>query len=91
MKYFYIYLTAINILSVIVTVYDKNAAVRGARRVRERNLFLLSVLGGSPAMYLTMLVINHKTRKLKFMLGIPLIALIQLAIFLVLRYGLRMV
>ena len=32
-----------------------------------------------PVMLLTMLVIRHKTRKPKFMVGIPLILLLQVA------------
>lgn len=92
MKYFYLYLIVINLIAVIVTVHDKNAAMRGARRVSERTLFILSALGGSPAMYLTMLFISHKTRKTRFMLGIPLIFAVQLAAtLLVLHYAFEII
>lgn len=91
MKYFTIYLVIVNILAVIITCYDKRAAKVGRRRIRERTLLLISALGGAPAMYLTMLVISHKTRKPKFMLGIPLIFIAELTIvFVVLRYGFQM-
>lgn len=90
MKFLYIYLIIINLIAIIVTVHDKVAAVRGNWRVKERTLLLLAALGGSPAMLLTMLLIRHKTRKAKFMVGIPLIIVIQLVIaFLVLHYGFR--
>ena len=90
MKYLFIYLIIISIIAVIVTIHDKYAAVKGRWRVKENTLLLISALGGAPAMYLTMLLIRHKTRKLKFMLGIPLILIAELAIlFLVLRYGYR--
>lgn len=75
-----VYVLFINVLSVIVCVYDKNAARRKKRRIRERTLFLLCFLGGSPAMYLTMLAIRHKTKHKSFMIGIPLIMLLQIAI-----------
>ncbi|MBQ3284058.1 MAG: DUF1294 domain-containing protein [Ruminococcus sp.] len=89
MKFLYIYLIIINLIAVIVTVHDKRAAVRGSWRVKERTLLLIAALGGSPAMLLTMLLIRHKTRKAKFMVGIPLIIVLQLVIvFLVLHYGL---
>ena len=72
------YLIAISLISVIVCIYDKIAAKHNPRhRTRERTLLLLSAMGGSVAMLLTMLLIRHKTRHVKFMLGIPLIILIQ--------------
>ena len=88
MKYFIIYFVIINIIALIVTVHDKNAATRGSWRVKERTLMLISALGGAPVMYLTMLTIHHKTRKPLFMVGIPLIFVAECAIaFLVLRYS----
>ena len=74
------YLLIISIVSVCVTVYDKWAAKkRPKERTRESTLILLSVLGGSIAMLFTMLTIRHKTKHLKFMLGIPLIIAAQVA------------
>jgi uncharacterized membrane protein YsdA (DUF1294 family) len=75
------YLALISLVSVIVCIYDKIAAKHNPRhRTRERTLLLLSALGGSVAMLLTMLLIRHKTRHVKFMLGIPVIMAIQGAI-----------
>lgn len=75
------YLAVISVASVIVTVCDKIAAKKIPRhRTREATLLILSALGGSVLMFLTMLLIRHKTKHVKFMLGIPLIILIQLAI-----------
>ena len=86
MRFFYIYLVVINIIAVIVTVHDKNAAQRGAWRVKERTLMLISALGGAPAMYVTMLTIHHKTRKPLFMIGIPIIFIIELILFFVVKH-----
>ena len=87
MKYFYLYLILVNIFAVFLTVHDKNAAVKHRWRVKEATLLLAAALGGAPAMYLTMLVISHKTRKAKFMVGIPVIFFIELAgVLLVLHY-----
>ncbi len=86
MRYFYIYLVVINIIAVIVTVHDKFAAQRGAWRVKERTLMLISALGGAPAMYLTMLTIHHKTRKPLFMIGIPVIFIIELILFFAVKH-----
>ena len=75
------YLALISLISVIVTVYDKWAAKRRpSGRIRESSLIALSVVGGSAAMLLTMLIIRHKTRHPKFMIGIPLILIIQVAL-----------
>lgn len=82
-----IYLLLINLISVIVTIYDKHCAVKKRWRVRESTLLLLSFFGGSIGMYFTMLFIRHKTRHLKFMLGIPIILIFQIVIaFLIWRY-----
>lgn len=74
-----IYLGVISLISVIVCVADKSRAKKGKWRVRESTLFLLSALGGSLAMYITMLAIRHKTLHKRFMIGIPLIIIIQTA------------
>lgn len=82
-----IYLILINFIAVIVTIHDKRCAVKRRWRVKESTLLLLSVFGGGICMYITMLLIRHKTRHIKFMLGIPLILIVQLIIaFLIWRY-----
>ncbi len=75
--FIYIYLAAISIFAVIITALDKRRAVHRDWRVKESTLLLVSALGGSVFMLLTMLLIRHKTRHIKFMLGIPLIILLQ--------------
>lgn len=78
---FLAYVLIISVVAVCVTVYDKWAAKkRPKERTRESTLILLSALGGSIAMLLTMLAIRHKTKHIKFMLGIPLIIILQIAL-----------
>ena len=75
-----IYLAIISIISIVVCIYDKFAAKHNPRhRTREATLLLLSALGGSVAMFITMQLIRHKTKHVKFMLGIPLIIIAQIA------------
>ena len=75
------YLLAISIISVVVCIYDKIAAKHNPKhRTRESTLLLLSALGGSVAMYVTMQLIRHKTKHFKFMVGIPVIIIAQIAI-----------
>lgn len=84
----FIYLSAVSLISIIVCCYDKFAAKHLQKhRTRERTLLLLSALGGSVAMLITMLIIRHKTKHMKFMIGIPLIIAAQ-AICLVLAFHL---
>ena len=82
-----IYLGAISLLSILVCIYDKLAAKHNPRhRTRERTLLLLSALGGSVAMFATMQIIRHKTKHVKFMLGIPVIFVLQIALLAVLYF-----
>lgn len=86
-----VYLAVISLISVIVCIYDKKISKRGKveLRIPEKSLLLLSALGGSVAMLLCMLAIRHKTKHVKFMLGIPLIILVQVAALLALfHFGL---
>lgn len=75
-----IYLAIISIIACIVTIYDKRAAKHHRWRIPEATLLLISMLGGSVAMLLIMLLIHHKTRHLKFMLGIPAIIVLQICL-----------
>ena len=78
LDYFLGYLVGISLLSIIVCIYDKIAAKRAKRhRTPEKTLLLLSALGGSVAMFVTMLLIRHKTKHVKFMAGIPAIIVLQ--------------
>jgi len=79
---FFVYLAVISVISVLLTIADKSKAKRGAWRIPENTLMLLAALGGSAAMLTTMLLIRHKTKHIKFMLGIPLILLFHLVIVL---------
>ena len=83
-KYFLWYIVSINIISVFVCAADKIKAIKHRRRISEKTLWLLSLLGGSAGMYLTMQIIRHKTLHKKFMIGIPLIIIFQIFLILLL-------
>ena len=85
---FVVYIAAISVFSVIMCIYDKiiSKKNRVELRVSEKALLILSALGGSVAMLLTMLLIRHKTKHIKFMLGIPLIIVAQAVIVFLLFY-----
>ena len=73
----FIYITAVSIISAVMTVYDKTAAKYGKRRIPESVLLLVAFLGGGAAEYITMLVVRHKTKHMLFMVSLPLIILLQ--------------
>ncbi len=75
-----LYLAVVNLLSVAVCCYDKSQARANRYRISEKSLLVLSAIGGSFAMYFTMHIIRHKTRKKKFMIGIPLIIIFQISL-----------
>ena len=80
LKIFLGYIAIMSLISIIVCIYDKIAAKHNPKhRTREATLLLLSALGGSVAMLITMLLIRHKTKHLKFMIGVPLIIALQAA------------
>ncbi len=80
MKYFLIYLFVISAVSVFITMIDKYLAKHNKWRISEKTLLILAVLGGGLAMYITMRIIRHKTRKNKFMFGIPAIILLEIGL-----------
>lgn len=87
---FLAYIAIMSIISIIVCIYDKKISKKNRVELRtpEKTLLLLSALGGSVAMYITMLIIRHKTKHFKFMVGIPVIMVLQAAlIFALFHFG----
>ena len=87
---FIAYFAVISLISIIVCIYDKVISKKNKveLRIPEIALMILSAIGGGAAMYLTMLLIRHKTKHVKFMVGIPLfIALHAVAVYLLFYYG----
>lgn len=80
------YLVIINVISVIVTIHDKSAARKNKWRVSEKTLFILSAAGAGLSIYLTMHLIRHKTLHKRFMIGIPVIIVIELLLILLIGY-----
>ena len=80
-----IYLIISTIIAVATTIHDKRAAERFKYRVSENTLMALGALSGCIGMYICMKLIHHKTRKPKFMVGLPVIFVIELAAIAALR------
>ena len=52
---------------------DKRRAKKGEWRIKEGTLFLITLLGGGIAPISGMYIFRHKTKKLKFTIGLPTI------------------
>ena len=79
-----LYLITINAVGFLLMLADKLKAKRGAWRIPESTLMAVAAVGGSVGSLIGMQLFRHKTRHIKFTLGIPLILAIQIisAIFL---------
>ena len=68
----------VNIFASALMAYDKRAARRRRWRIPEASLFLLALMGATPAIYVAMRRLRHKTAKPPFVWRMHLIALLQL-------------
>lgn len=59
---------------------DKYKAMHKQWRIPEKRLLLSALIGGSIGALLGMLVCCHKTKHIKFILGVPVILVIHLAL-----------
>ena len=74
------YLLVVNVLTFIIYGIDKHKARHNKWRITEATLLLFAVLGGSPAALLAMRIFHHKTKHKKFLYGVPIILLVQIAL-----------
>ncbi len=72
------YLLIANFIGFQMMMIDKLQAMRGGRRISEKNLFLAAFLGGGIGETFSMVIFRHKTRHWYFKLGLPLISLFHL-------------
>ena len=76
MTLLWLYLAAVSLALFALMGIDKAAAKNRCRRIPERTLLALAVLGGIAGM----LAFRHKTRKPAFALGFPAILICQIAV-----------
>ncbi len=69
-----------NLYAFFLMGIDKRKAVRDVRRISEKALLTACGLFAAPGGLIGMYVFHHKTRKLKFKLGVPLMLIAQIAI-----------
>lgn len=80
MKYLYAYLVIINAVGFLIMLIDKRKAQKNLWRISERSLMSIAVFGGSVGVLLGMYAFRHKTKHLKFAIGVPVILSVQILI-----------
>ena len=82
MKYILLYLLLINAAGFILMLVDKFKAKKNLWRIPEATLMTVAALGGSIGSLLGMYTVRHKTKHVKFTVGIPAILILQIALVL---------
>ena len=78
MKYLILYLLIINAVSFFLMLTDKLRAKKNKWRIRESTLLISAGFGGSLGALAGMYTFRHKTKHMKFTLGIPVILVLQI-------------
>jgi uncharacterized membrane protein YsdA (DUF1294 family) len=78
MEFLYAYLIVINAIGCLIMLADKRKASKKARRIPETTLMGIAAMGGSLGCLIGMYTLRHKTRHLKFTLGVPLLLILQI-------------
>ncbi len=78
------YLVIINAASLLLMHADKKKAQRGAWRIPEATLLTVAALGGSLGGLIGMQAFRHKTRHLRFAVGLPLLLFAHCALLMLL-------
>ena len=68
----WVWFLGMNLLTFALFGIDKQRAKQKKYRIAEKLLFALSLLGGSVGALLGMQIFRHKTKRLSFLIGIPL-------------------
>ena len=82
MKYILLYLLLINAVGFLLMLVDKFKAKKNLWRIPEATLMTVAALGGSIGSLLGMYTVRHKTKHVKFTMGIPAILILQIALVL---------
>lgn len=73
-----IYFLVINIIGFFIMFIDKQKAKKGAWRIPEKTIFIITALGGGIGTIAGMYTFRHKTQKLQFVVGLPFITILEI-------------
>lgn len=73
-----IYFIIINLIGFFTMWLDKRKAKKGVWRIPEKTLFIITALGGGIGTIAGMYTFRHKTKKIQFVIGFPLITILEI-------------
>ena len=73
-----LYIVFINLFGFFIMWLDKRKAKKGAWRIPEKTLFIVTALGGGIGTTAGMYTFRHKTQKLNFVIGFPFITILEI-------------
>lgn len=73
-----IYFIVINLFGFFIMWLDKRKAKKGAWRIPEKTLFIVTALGGGIGTIAGMYTFRHKTQKVQFVIGFPFITILEI-------------
>ena len=79
-KYIVPYVLIINCIGFLAMYIDKKKAIKGKWRISEHSLFVITFLGGGIGTISGMYLFRHKTKKLRFTIGFPVILFSEIVI-----------
>lgn len=82
---FYYILFIINLISFVMCYNDKKRAIKHKRRIPERALIGISLMGGTFGFWTSMYLFHHKTKHLKFVILEPIFMMIWIVLILLER------
>lgn len=80
MQALFIYLVLINAVSFLLMLVDKHKARKNLWRIPEATLMGAAAIGGSLGALAGMYLVRHKTKHLKFTVGIPVLLFLHILI-----------
>ena len=80
LNYIIIYFITINFIGFLAMLIDKHKAKKGKWRIPEKSLFTITLLGGGIGTITGMYLFRHKTKKLYFTVGFPVILITEIAL-----------
>lgn len=85
------YITILSLMAFSMMKIDKRQAQRNGRRIPEKNLWRIAILGGGIGAYIGMMAFRHKTKHTNFRIGFLMLAILQAALLIWLynKYGIQ--
>jgi len=81
MKLFIITVIVMNLVGLLIMGEDKKRAKKHEYRISERTLWIVAIFGGAIGTTAGMQLYRHKTKHTAFKLGFPILAILEMIIF----------